>query len=164
NALVGAKAAKVSSTPGRTRAINFFEVSGERRAPKMIFADLPGYGYAKISKSISAQWPGFIEPYLATRDTLALCISIVDANVPVRPNDRQLLDWLRSVNREVLVVATKVDRLSGNERARNLAALKRELEFDEIVPVSAKTGYGIEELWRRIGEAANMGPRERMNE
>jgi len=62
------------------------------------------------------------------------------------------------------VVATKVDRLSGNERARNLAALKRELEFDEIVPVSAKTGYGIEELWQKIGEAANMGPRERMNE
>ena len=155
NALVGAKAAKVSSTPGRTRAINFFLVSGERRAPKMIFADLPGYGYAKISKSISAEWPGFIEPYLATRETLALCICIVDANVPVRPNDRQLLDWLRFVDREVLVAATKVDRLSGNERTRNLAALKRELEFDEILAVSAKTGYGIEELWRRIGEAAD---------
>jgi GTP-binding protein len=155
NALVGAKAAKVSSTPGRTRAINFFEVSGERRAPKMIFADLPGYGYAKISKSISAEWPGFIEPYLATRETLALCICIVDANVPVRPNDRQLLDWLRSVEREVLVVATKVDRLSGNERTRNLAALKRELEFEEIVPVSAKTGYGIEELWGKIEAAGN---------
>ena len=153
NALVGAKAAKVSSTPGRTRAINFFQVSGERRAPKMIFADLPGYGYAKISKSISAEWPGFIEPYLATRETLALCICIVDSNVPARPNDRQLLDWLRSVNRELLVVATKVDRLSGNERARNLAELKRELEFDEIVPISAKTGCGIEELWRKIGEA-----------
>ena len=164
NALVGAKAAKVSSTPGRTRAINFFEVSGERRAPKMIFADLPGYGYAKISKSISAEWPGFIEPYLATRDTLALCICIVDSNVPVRPNDRQLLDWLRSVDRELLVVATKVDRLSGNERTRNLAALKRELEFEEIVPVSSKTGYGIEELWRRIGEAGNEGPRDQGNE
>jgi GTP-binding protein len=161
NALVGAKAAKVSSTPGRTRAINFFEVSGERRAPKMIFADLPGYGYAKISKSISAQWPGFVEPYLAARETLALCICIVDANVPARPNDRQLLGWLRSVDRELLVVATKVDRLSGNERTRNLAALKRGLEFEEIVPVSARTGYGIEELWRRIGEAGTKGPRNK---
>jgi len=164
NALVGAKAAKVSSTPGRTRAINFFEVSGERRAPKMIFADLPGYGYAKISKSISAEWPGFIEPYLATRDTLALCICIVDANVPVRPNDRQLLDWLRSVDRELLVVATKVDRLSGNERTRNLAALKRELEFEEIVPVSSKTGYGIEELWRKIVQAGTKGPGDQGND
>jgi GTP-binding protein len=153
NALVGAKAAKVSSTPGRTRAINFFEVAGERGAAKMIFADLPGYGYAKISKSISAEWPKFIEPYLATRETLALCICIVDAIVPARQNDRQLLDWLRSVDRELLVVATKVDRLSGNERARNLAALKRELEFDAILPVSAKTGYGIAELWGKIGEA-----------
>ena len=108
NALVGAKAAKVSSTPGRTRAINFFEVAGERGAAKMIFADLPGYGYAKISKSISAEWPKFIEPYLATRETLALCICIVDSIVPARQNDRQLLDWLRSVDRELLVVATKV--------------------------------------------------------
>jgi GTP-binding protein len=155
NALVGAKAAKVSSTPGRTRAINFFEVTGERGAAKMIFADLPGYGYAKISKSISAEWPKFIEPYLATRETLALCICIVDAIVPARPNDRQLLDWLRSVDRELLVVATKVDRLSGNERTRNLAALKRELEFDAILPVSAKTGYGIAELWGKIVEAGN---------
>jgi GTP-binding protein len=162
NALVGAKAAKVSSTPGRTRAINFFEVAGERAAAKMIFADLPGYGYAKISKSISAEWPKFIEPYLATRETLALCICIVDAIVPARPNDRQLLDWLRSVDRELLVVATKVDRLSGNERTRNLAALKRELEFDSILPVSAKTGYGIAELWGKIGEAgaADSGTRD----
>ena len=163
NALVGAKAAKVSSTPGRTRAINFFEVSGERGAAKMIFADLPGYGYAKISKSISAEWPKFIEPYLATRETLALCICIVDAIVPARPNDRQLLDWLRSVDRELLVVATKVDRLSGNERTRNLAALERELEFDAILPVSAKTGYGIAELWGKIAEAGNEGTRERGN-
>jgi GTP-binding protein len=159
NALVGAKAAKFSSTPGRTRAINFFEVTGERGAAKMIFADLPGYGYAKISKSISAEWPKFIEPYLATRETLALCICIVDAIVPARPNDRQLLDWLRSVDRELLVVATKVDRLSGNERTRNLAALKRELEFDAILPVSAKTGYGIAELWGKIAEAGDEGAR-----
>jgi GTP-binding protein len=125
NALVGAKAAKVSSTPGRTRAINFFEVSDERRAPKMIFADLPGYGYAKISKSISAEWPGVHRAVPGdARDAGAVHL-IVDANVPVRPNDRQLLDWLRSVDRELLVVATKVDRLSGNERTRNLAALKR---------------------------------------
>jgi len=155
NALVGEKAAKVSSTPGRTRAINFFLVSDGRRGKETIFADLPGYGYAKLSKSISAEWPGFIEPYLAARETLALCICIVDANVPVRPNDRQLLDWLRSVDRELLVVATKVDRLSGNERTRNLAALKRDLEFEAILPVSAKTGYGIAELWRRIEEAGN---------
>jgi GTP-binding protein len=150
NALVGEKAAKVSNTPGRTRAINFFSISDDRGKKKMLFADLPGYGYAKISKSISAGWPAFIEPYLAGRETLALCICLVDSNVPPRPNDRQLMEWLRDVGREFVVVATKIDRLSGNERTRNMTALRKGLEVEEILPVSAKTGYGIKELWQRI--------------
>ena len=153
NALVGTAAARVSSTPGRTRAINFFLVSDQRRAPKMVFADLPGYGYAKISKSISETWPGFIEPYLVDRVTLSLCVCLVDPNVPPQASDLQLLDWLRSVNRDFVVVATKIDRLSGNQRTRNLAALKEAHELDEILPVSAKTGYGIKELWARLGSA-----------
>jgi GTP-binding protein len=157
NALVGAKAAKVSSTPGRTRAINFFLVSDGRRGSEMIFADLPGYGYAKISRSISAEWPKFIEPYLAMRETLALCVCLVDANVPARPNDRQLFDWLRGAGCEFLIVATKVDKLSGNERTRNLAALKQGLGVEEILPVSAKTGLGVEELWRRIERMGTEG-------
>src|SRR4051794_37338541 len=150
NALVGDKAAKVSSTPGRTRAINFFLLADDKQRPKMRFADLPGYGYAKISKSISAEWPKFIEPYLAERETLGLCVCLVDANVPPQPRDRQLLDWLRHVGRPFAVVATKVDRLSGNQRARNLAALKEGFEFDDILAVSAKTGAGIKDLWARI--------------
>ena len=153
NALVGEKAAKVSNTPGRTRAINFFLVLDEKRARKMVFADLPGYGYAKISRSISAEWPAFIEPYLLMRSALALCICLVDSNVPPRPNDRQLLDWLRAVGREFVVVATKIDRMSGNERTRNLATLKRALDVEEILPVSAETGYGLKELRARIEEA-----------
>jgi GTP-binding protein len=155
NALVGEKAAKVSSTPGRTRAINFFLLSDESQKPKMRFADLPGYGYAKISKSISAEWPKFIEPYLAERETLALCVCLVDSNVPPQPRDGQLIDWLRHAGRTFVVVATKIDRMSGNERTRNLAALKKGLELDEILPVSAKTGAGIKELWARI-EAAGV--------
>jgi GTP-binding protein len=154
NALVGEKAAKVSSTPGRTRAINFFALAARNRQPKLVFADLPGYGYAKISKSISATWPAFIEPYLAGRATLGLCICLVDANVPPQSSDRQLLEWLRSVGRDLVVVATKIDRLSGNERTRNLAALKKGLELDEILPVSSKTHYGIKELWARIESVA----------
>ena len=150
NALVGEKAAKVSSTPGRTRAINFFLLSDESQRPKLRFADLPGYGYAKISKSISAEWPKFIEPYLAERATLGLCVCLIDSNVPPQPRDRQLIDWLRQMERSFLVVATKIDRLSGNQRTRNLAALKSGLELDEILPASAKTGTGIKELWARI--------------
>ena len=78
---------------------------------------------------------------------------LVDANVPTQQSDRHLIDWLRAAGRELVVVATKIDRLSGNERTRNLLALKQGLELDELLPVSAKTGYGVKELWARI-EAA----------
>jgi GTP-binding protein len=154
NTLVGDKAAKVSSTPGRTRAINFFALLDPSQRPRLVFADLPGYGYAKISKSISAGWPAFIEPYLAIRSTLKLCICLVDSNVPPQESDRQLLDWLRAAGRDFAVIATKIDRLSGNERTRNLLALKKGLEVDELLPVSAKTGVGIKDLWARIEAAA----------
>jgi GTP-binding protein len=159
NALVGEKAAKVSSTPGRTRAINFFALSDRSRSNRLVFADLPGYGYAKVSKSVSAAWPAFIEPYLSEREPLALCICLVDANAPPQARDRQLLDWLRAVGRAFLVVATKVDRLSGNRRTQSLGALKRALEVEEILPVSARTGYGIRELWRRIEKAGGIDSR-----
>jgi len=153
NTLAGEKAAKVSSTPGRTRAINFFAMLDPSRKPRLMFADLPGYGYAKISKSISAGWPAFIEPYLSLRSTLKLCVCLVDSNVPAQESDRQLIDWLRAEGRDLAVVATKIDRLSGNERTRNLLALKKGLELDELLPVSAKTGVGIKELWARIETA-----------
>jgi GTP-binding protein len=150
NALVGDKAAKVSQTPGRTRAINFFALLDQRQQPKLVFADLPGYGYAKISKSISSTWPAFIEPYLTERETLRLCICLVDSNIPPQQSDRQLIDWLRHAGRDFAVVATKADRLSGNERARNLQALRNGLELEDVVAVSAKTGYGLKDLWARI--------------
>ncbi len=150
NALVGEKAAKVSSTPGRTRAINFFQLSDDKERPKLIFSDLPGYGYAKISKSISAEWPKFIEPYLAERESLKLCVCLVDSNIPPQPSDGKLLEWLRHVRRDFLVVATKTDRLSGNHRTKNLAAIKREFELNEVLGVSAKTRSGIKEIWTRV--------------
>jgi GTP-binding protein len=157
NALAGEKAAKVSSTPGRTRAINFFALLDPSQKPRLMFADLPGYGYAKISKSISAGWPAFIEPYLAIRSTLKLCVCLVDSNVPPQESDRQLIDWLRAAGRDFAVVATKIDRLSGNERTRNLLALKKGLGLDEVLPISSKTDYGMKELWLRI-EAAGSAP------
>lgn len=159
NALLGTKEARVSSTPGRTRAINFFalhEVAGgkQKALPSMIFSDLPGYGYAKISKSISAEWPKFIEPYLGEREALALCICLVDTNIPPQPSDQQLITYLKQVQRPFVVVGTKADRISKNVLAKNLAALKREHEIEEILPVSSKTGAGIPALWERIQTAA----------
>lgn len=150
NALVGEKAARVSQTPGRTRAINFFALIDERERRRMIFADLPGYGFAKISRSIAESWAGFVEPYLAHRETLALCVCLVDSNVPPQPRDRQLIDWLRAAGREFVVVATKVDRLSGNGRTQSLGALRKALDVDAILPVSARTSDGLKALWARI--------------
>jgi GTP-binding protein len=155
NSLLGSREAKVSSTPGRTRAINFFalhEGVGERMKvrPTLIFADLPGYGYAKISKSISSEWPRFIEPYLAERETLALAVCLVDTNIPPQPSDKTLIDFFKQTQRPYLVVGTKADRLSNNVLGKSVAALKRELGVDEVLAVSAKTDAGTKALWGRL--------------
>ena len=157
NALLGSKQAKVSSTPGRTRAINFFSIadSPQRQRPQMYFADLPGYGYAKISKSITAEWPKFIEPYLAERPTLALCLCLVDSNIPPQESDAQLIRFLRSIGRGFLVVATKADKLSGNGRAKARSTLTKALQTENLLLCSAKTGSGLKDLWSAITDAAN---------
>ena len=155
NALLGEKVAHTSSTPGRTRAINFFalhEQAGERKKarPLLIFADLPGYGYAKISKSVASEWPNFIEPYLRERETLALAVCLVDTNIPPQKSDRQLIDFFRETERPFVVVGTKADRLSNSALAKSLTALKREHEVDDVLPVSAKTTAGVKALWARL--------------
>ncbi len=156
NALLGSRQAHVSSTPGRTRAINFFAVSDHADQPaRVLFADLPGYGYAKISKSISAEWPSFIDPYLRDRPTLALCLCLVDANIPAQSSDAQILAILRDVGRQFLLVGTKADRLSGNGRAKAVSALRQGLHLGEpqaepLLLCSAKTGAGLKEVWSSI--------------
>ncbi len=151
NTLVEAKLARTSSTPGRTRSINFFEVRwpGKPR-PEVIFADLPGYGYAKLSREISAEWPKFIEPYLNDRPTLALCLSLVDVNVPPQDSDRQLLDFLNASGRDFLLIATKSDRLSNNQLRNALKALEEAYPTAPVIAFSAKTRAGRDEVWNKI--------------
>jgi GTP-binding protein len=151
NSLLGAKLAKTSSTPGRTRSINFFELRwAGKPQPELIFTDLPGYGYAKISREISSQWPSFIEPYLEYRPSLALCLALVDVNVPPQESDRQLLTFLTSSRRPFLIVGTKSDRLSGNQLHNSLQRLSRDFPQTRILPFSAKSSAGREELWKEI--------------
>jgi GTP-binding protein len=154
NSLVGKKLAKTSSTPGRTRSINFFEVriAGHPK-PDLIFTDLPGYGYAKVSRQVSQEWPSFIEPYLQRRPSLSLCLPLIDMNVPPQASDRQLLDFLVSVGRPFLIVATKSDRLSGNQLQKAMQTLSLEYPSTRILPFSAKTGAGRDELWSEIRKA-----------
>jgi GTP-binding protein len=161
NSLLGSKQAHTSSTPGRTRAINFFslhEGAGEKMKvrPALIFADLPGYGYAKVSKSISAEWPKFIEPYLAERETLALCICLVDTNIPPQENDTQLITYLKQTQRPFLVVGTKADKLSNNQLGKSVAALKKAHEVEEVLTVSAEKSTGVGKLWQRIYEVGEI--------
>jgi GTP-binding protein len=151
NALLGEPAARVSASPGRTRAINFFALHGRSNAhPELILADLPGYGYAKISRSISAEWPSFINPYLAKRETLAGCVCLVDLNVPPQPGDVQLAEYLESIKRQRITVGTKADKLSGNQRTVALKKLYLALDTDEIVACSAKNRRGIDAVWTAI--------------
>jgi len=159
NTLVETKLARTSSTPGRTRSINFFEVRwpGKPR-PEVIFADLPGYGYAKLSREISQEWPKFIEPYLSERPTLALCLALVDVNVPPQDSDRQLLDFLNASGRTFMLVATKSDRLSNNQLRNALKGLADAYPTATVIPFSAKTRTGRDEVWSKIRQSAAAFP------
>ena|SRR5882672_3677046 len=159
NALLGTKLARTSNTPGRTRSINFFEV---RRAgqpkPEMLFADLPGYGYAKVSREISQDWARFVDPYLHQRSTLALCLALVDANVPPQDSDSQLAEFLKAAGRPHVMIATKCDRLSGNQLPRALKTLGERYAGTTILPFSAKTGVGKDNLWGVIRDSLSNIP------
>lgn len=154
NSLVGNKIARTSSTPGRTRSINFFEIRWPGKPkPELIFTDLPGYGYAKLSREVSQQWPGFIEPYLKARPVLALCLVLVDSNIPPQESDQQLMDFLRVAGRPFVVVATKSDRLSGNQLRSSVQTLSEAFGQPRLLLYSAKSGTGRDQLWQEIRAA-----------
>ena len=160
NSLLGTKIAKTSSSPGRTQSINFFEVRwAGKPQPELVFADLPGYGYARVPKAITGQWSSFIDPYLKERPCLALCLALVDVNVPPQESDKQLLQFLASAGRPSLIVGTKADKLSGNTLRKSMDAFAAVLPGVPVVPYSARTGSGRDELWREIRGAIQQ-PRE----
>jgi GTP-binding protein len=155
NSLLGSKLAKTSSTPGRTRTINFFELRWPGRPrPDLVFTDLPGYGYAKLPKEISAEWSSFIEPYLKERPNLALSVVLIDVNIPPQATDEQLCHFLRSIGRPFVTVATKADRLSSNLLTQSMERLNAALQPDRMLVFSARTGQGKAELWQEVRAAA----------
>lgn len=133
-------AAKVSSSPGKTRTINFFLINGSFR-----IVDLPGYGYAKVSKSVSQDWGRMMEEYLSARPNLKKVIQLVDIRHEPTAQDVQMYDYLRYYGLSGIVVATKADKVSRNEQGKALSLIAKTLNTDEsdvIIPVSAlkKTG------------------------
>ncbi|MBS1811408.1 MAG: YihA family ribosome biogenesis GTP-binding protein [Acidobacteria bacterium] len=146
NSLLGVKGlARTSSTPGRTQALNFFDINGE-----MLFVDLPGYGYAKVSKADRQHWGKLIEKYLAQRSTLVLCILIVDARHEPSPLDLQMKSWLEHFGLSFLVVTTKIDKLSANEQRASLLRAQKVLATERLIPYSAFTRAGAKQLWDAI--------------
>jgi GTP-binding protein len=115
-----------------------------------VFADLPGYGYAKLPRELTAEWPKFIEPYLQARESLMLCIVLVDANIPSQHSDKQLVEWLQHAGRRYAIVATKADRLSGSKLTHAMHGLRSDFQTERIIPFSARGGVGRDQLWKEI--------------
>lgn len=142
--------ARTSNTPGRTQSINFFLINDS-----FYFADLPGYGYARVSKSMRADWGTMAEEYLAERSELALCIQLIDSRHEPTALDVQLNEWLVFNKKPYLVVATKADKLSRNELQKSLNAAKMKLPDVKILPYSSQTGKGRDEVWAEINDSIN---------
>lgn len=146
NSLLGRKGlARTSNTPGRTQSINYFLVNDS-----FYFVDLPGYGYARVSKSMRADWGEMAREYLTDRSELVLFIQLIDSRHDPTELDRQLNDWLVVNGKQHVVVATKSDKLSKNQLAKQLAAFGRELAESKIHAYSASTGKGRDEVWAEI--------------
>ena len=137
------KTARVSNTPGRTREINFFDVNGA-----FVLADLPGYGYARISKEARATWRPLIEGYLTGSSALRGVVQMLDARRTPTDDDLHMLDFLAKTQLPTIVVATKVDKLRAAERDERMKTLALEagIDGDQLIPFSAVTREGRDEL------------------
>ena len=154
NALLNRKAlAKVSGTPGKTRLINYFVVqTADPSLRRFYLVDLPGYGYAKVPKSMREQWGPLMESYFADRPQVRSVLFLVDARV-VQPQDALTYQWLRESGLEPIIVVTKIDKVSRSQRPRSLEALRAHLVLKTSAPMiacSAVTREGIDALWRAV--------------
>lgn len=149
NALVNRKGlARESATPGKTREINFYSVNN-----KLYLVDLPGYGYAKVSKAEKIGWAEMIETYLITREQLQLILLLIDIRHEPSADDKTMLNWLRNQARPYLVIANKLDKLSKNQIHKQLMLVRSSLvltDNEPVIPFSAATKDGRAEVWEFI--------------
>ena len=154
NSLLSRKTlSKVSMTPGKTQTLNFFRIkAADKIIPHMFFVDLPGYGYARVSKLIRQQWGPMIEHYLSNREQLFAVVQLVDSR-GVEVRDVNTYKWLSHIGHSPIIVATKVDKIKRSERRSCLTKLVQSLELSEasqVIFYSAKTHEGRIELWKAI--------------
>jgi GTP-binding protein len=137
--------ARTSNTPGRTQSINFFLINGS-----FYFVDLPGYGYAKVSKAMRKDWGKMAEEYLSKRRELRLFIQLIDSRHKPTALDRDLNEWLEFHKKNTLVVATKTDKMSNNQLNKAIGEIEAALPGRKIIAYSSETGKGREAVWREI--------------
>lgn len=152
NALVQRRAlVRVSHTPGRTKTLNFFDATLEHRAKKKTIrlCDLPGYGFAKVSKAERAAWDTMINAYLTERHTLKVVVTIIDAEIGPTPDDLEMFDFLQDKPPRILVIATKLDRLNKAARKPALEKIRQKLELpaNSLLGFSSHENLGRDEVW-----------------
>jgi GTP-binding protein len=151
NALVNRKKlARTSGQPGKTQTINFYNIND-----MFNLVDLPGYGYAKVSKTEKAKWGAMIDMYLHNRPQLKEIVLLVDIRHEPSINDKQMYEWIKNCNFTGYVIATKADKLSRSQQIRNIAVLKKSLDIKDnnlIFPFSSTAKTGVEEIWELFGE------------
>ncbi|MDF2673669.1 MAG: YihA family ribosome biosis GTP-binding protein [Clostridiales bacterium] len=158
NTMVSRKAlARISGTPGKTRTINFYNINDE-----LYLVDLPGYGYAKVSKVEKVKWGEMIEKYITNRVMLKLVIQLVDIRHEPTQDDKIMFQWMKATGSQAVVVATKADKLSKNQMFKNIAMIKKSLQLEKddlFISFSSETKVGREELWEII-EKVCIGKKE----
>ncbi|RPI02419.1 MAG: YihA family ribosome biogenesis GTP-binding protein [Calditrichaeota bacterium] len=153
--------ALVSSTPGKTRLLNFFLIN-----ENTYFVDLPGYGYAKVPKSMKQKWQNTIERYLSNCRELMGVVLLTDIRHAVQPTDVQFIEWLAAMNIPLILVGTKADKLSNQKLQHQLAENQKIIEpfkIDHIVPFSAINGMGKNELLHEIDRLLSASRNESPN-
>lgn len=149
NAMIGRKAlARTSSQPGKTRTINFYNVEDI-----LYFVDLPGYGYAKAPRTEIEKWGKMIEEYLNKRETLRGIVMLVDIRHEPGENDRLMYDWLKHYGYDIIIAATKKDKIKRSQIQKQLSLIKNTLKLapeDRLIAFSGETKDGVEELWEEL--------------
>ncbi len=145
------KLARISGQPGKTQTLNFYHINED-----FYLVDLPGYGYAKVSKELRAKWGPMVEEYLIRRDTLIKVVQLIDVrHLPTR-DDQMMYEWLSYNGRSPLVVATKADKIARGAYGKHVQQIRNTLKMDSsqsvVVLTSADTGYGIDQLWATLDQ------------
>lgn len=146
--------ARTSSKPGKTQVLNFYRCNHA-----FYFVDVPGYGYAKVSKSVRSKWGKMLEMYFQTRSSLKAVILIVDLRHPPTADDKQMVQYLRYYQIPMIIVATKADKIAKGKWLKHLNVIRQHLTLssgDPLLPFSAKTGAGKEELLQLLTERLSL--------